>query len=80
MGRSSACILRPVPFVRVEATSYSQRCGMAQDKRCYHAMLRGSLVDGILRRVDPQKRGQVQFVADEITGPLGVKDYRLVRW
>ena len=52
---------------------------MAQDKRCYHALLRGALVDGILRRVDPQKRGAVQFVADEITGPLGVTDYRLVR-
>ncbi len=53
---------------------------MAQDKRCYHGMLRGALVDGILRRVDPKKRGAEQFIADEITGPLGVTDYRLVRW
>ena len=35
------------------------------------------LVDGVLRRVDPQKRGIAQFVQEEICAPLGVEHYKL---
>jgi CubicO group peptidase (beta-lactamase class C family) len=40
--------------------------------RVYHAMTRGCLVDGVLRRVDPAGRSIAQFVREEITEPLGV--------
>ena len=44
--------------------------------RCYHSLSRGCVVDGILRRVDPAKRGMVQFIAEDICAPLGVTEYR----
>ena len=43
--------------------------------RCYHGATRGCVVDSILQRVDPQKRGIVQFIAEEICGPLGITNY-----
>lgn len=45
--------------------------------RTYHAMTRGLLLDGILRRVDPAKRSMAQFVEEEICKPLGVTDYHV---
>jgi len=38
----------------------------------YHAMSRGWLVNGILRRADPKGRSIGRFVREEITDPLGV--------
>lgn len=40
--------------------------------RCYHAETRGYLVNGIIRRVDPQKRSIGRFILQEISQPLGL--------
>jgi len=45
--------------------------------RTYHALTRGLLLDGILRRVDPAGRGMAQFVSEEICKPLGVTEYHV---
>jgi CubicO group peptidase (beta-lactamase class C family) len=45
--------------------------------RTYHAMTRGLILDGILRRVDPAGRGMAQFVSEEICKPLGVTEYHV---
>lgn len=45
--------------------------------RTYHAITRGWLLDGVLRRVDPQGRSIAQFVEEEICRPLGVEHYKL---
>lgn len=40
--------------------------------RCYHAITRGWVVNGILRRVDPAGRSLGTFIREEISDPLGV--------
>jgi len=45
--------------------------------RAYHAVTRGFLVDGVLRRVDSKGRGIAEFVDEEICAPLGVTEYKV---
>uniref|UniRef100_A0A915A6H6 Beta-lactamase-related domain-containing protein n=1 Tax=Parascaris univalens TaxID=6257 RepID=A0A915A6H6_PARUN len=40
----------------------------------YHALTFGFLIDQIVRRIDPKKRGVVEFFQEEITNKYGVKD------
>lgn len=42
------------------------------DIRAYHAITRGWIVSGVLRRVDPKKRTLGVFMKEEISDPLGV--------
>merc|ERR1712232_1284326 len=47
--------------------------GLTSDTvRCYHAISRGFIVSGILRRVDAKRRTLGQFIKEEISEPLGI--------
>lgn len=46
-------------------------------KRIYHAISRGWLIAGIVRRIDEKKRNLGLFIREEITAPLGLKYYHL---
>mmetsp|Transcript_14514 Transcript_14514/g.25524 ORF Transcript_14514/g.25524 Transcript_14514/m.25524 type:complete len:463 (-) Transcript_14514:136-1524(-) len=40
--------------------------------RLYHALTRGWIVSGIVRRVDPKKRTLGKFIQEEVSEPLGI--------
>jgi len=48
------------------------RSPRAGNPRVYHAITRGWVVNGFLRRVDPQRRSLGVFVREEIAEPLGI--------
>lgn len=48
------------------------RMPVGDNPRLYHAITRGFIVNGILRRVDPQARSLGTFIREDISEPLGV--------
>jgi CubicO group peptidase (beta-lactamase class C family) len=58
------------PMHDLMAKCPAQKVG--DDNCTYHAMTRGFVVDGILKRVDPKGRTIGQFFKDEVLTPLGL--------
>lgn len=50
----------------------ARRSPKGDNLRCYHAITRGWLVNGILRRVDDRGRSLGQYVREEIADPLDI--------
>lgn len=44
------------------------------ERRVYHLLSRGCILNEITQRVDPQGRTIGEFIRDEIAGPLGLED------
>ena len=51
--------------------SVREKAAKGQTPRMYHGISRGYILNQILMRADPQKRTMGQWLAEEISGPLG---------
>ena len=68
-------VLTPEDVRDVDSMERKIERAVREPRRVYHAITRGFVVNGILRRVDPAGRSLGRFIAEEISAPLGVDYY-----
>ena len=66
-------VLTPEDVRDVDSMERKIERTVREPRRLYHALTRGFVVNGILRRVDPAGRSLGRFIAEEISAPLGVE-------